>query len=1185
MDEHELNELMRELLRAQAYRTGADVSAVRVNAEVKAKDEGCDGWSPQPGKPDRWLGEVPTCWQFKSGEAGIPSQMRGEVLKRIPRETLKAGGRFVVIASGSVNGQSGESVRKEILVQEAVTHSIPSEQIVVLGSEALALWCNEHPAIAARWALGLDGLIVFGVWETQRIHSALWQSNDAVRAKLAEFQRNLDFTDGTLLHLHIQGPPGVGKTRFALELCRSAPWRGAVVYVSQAQEVKLLELINAASADKGAQLMIVADEVQFPQLAVLRDSLDNGDGRIRLITIGHSISPNPVLSPSYEVGPLDKSSMAEVVKGWHPGMPYEHVEFVVRLADGFVRLAKLAAQTVSDNPTTDVRKILDLKQVEDFLAKMLGNGTRRGLHVLACLSIVGWSDDVQDEGRTIAEHFGWNWNDVRLEVDAFHRDFGIAPRGGRYRYISPRPLANYLAMEVWRVFPDEMKTLPDKLPNEKARESYYERLSQIASSPQAQSFSREQLGFFLTLDDFMAPRAARRWAVLVNADPTASAKALSEILASSLVDERRRLADSARREVVWALVRLAWGKTGFGYASKALALLAEAENETWANNATAEFVNGYKLVLGGTALRYQERLKVLDELLALNRPQMTQLVIRALAQIGNRHATRTGFEPAGSGLPELEWQPRGRDKLDCTILALQFLTRIALKAEPELKDDLMNAAQTVSWMLGESVVRSEVSNFLKSLRQAYPETREPLRALIARTISFERRERDAEAVADQIEMVQFLQTFEENTLWGRLQQLVGPRSWGEDEPDLAPLAQELLADPALLAAHWAWLTSGEANDSWKLGQALASLDVDGRLESLLPLLERRGSDHRIICMYVEKRREIKGDAWYEEWFQAQYARTPADLHLLVNVVWRAGATDGVLRLLCDAIKAHPIDDQLADALGYGRWYGEVSQEGLRELLQELITQDKYVSTVTVLHERITLRAHEIDWWEELALGVVMNVGLIHDMHNYASFHWKEVVEKYLDKHASKIVGRIFEAHMNQSKGYRAFDHYAEQIVKQALEIDSLGVWRELSAKLENPDMAYLFTLGFPDRIVDALPHDKIITWIDRDPKIRAPLFARLVKLDFRSDETLASKILGQFGELETVRDSFGAAFSSGMWSGTWSGHWNALAASLELVAERTSFDKLRSWAIEKAADLRLQAERDSIRDEEDDLPR
>jgi hypothetical protein len=94
-----------------------------------------------------------------------------------------------------------------------------------------------------------------------------------------------------------------------------------------------------------------------------------------------------------------------------------------------------------------------------------------------------------------------------------------------------------------------------------------------------------------------------------------------------------------------------------------------------------------------------------------------------------------------------------------------------------------------------------------------------------------------------------------------------------------------------------------------------------------------------------------------------------------------------------------------------------------------------------------------------------------------------------------------------------------------------------------------------------------------------------VKLDFRSDETLASKILGQFGELETVRDSFGAAFSSGMWSGTWSGHWNALAASLELVAERTSFDKLRSWAIEKAADLRLQAERDSIRDEEDDLPR
>jgi hypothetical protein len=56
MNEKELSELMRQLLRAQAYRAGADASKVIVNTEDKAKDDGCDGWSPKPGRGDPWLG-------------------------------------------------------------------------------------------------------------------------------------------------------------------------------------------------------------------------------------------------------------------------------------------------------------------------------------------------------------------------------------------------------------------------------------------------------------------------------------------------------------------------------------------------------------------------------------------------------------------------------------------------------------------------------------------------------------------------------------------------------------------------------------------------------------------------------------------------------------------------------------------------------------------------------------------------------------------------------------------------------------------------------------------------------------------------------------------------------------------------------------------------------------------------
>src|SRR5437879_2017207 len=96
LDDANLNELMRDLLCAQTYRCGAAYSEVRVNTEGRAKDDGCDGWSPKPTTADAWLGSVETCWQLKAGSAGEPSKLSGEISKLIPAKTLAAGGRFVV---------------------------------------------------------------------------------------------------------------------------------------------------------------------------------------------------------------------------------------------------------------------------------------------------------------------------------------------------------------------------------------------------------------------------------------------------------------------------------------------------------------------------------------------------------------------------------------------------------------------------------------------------------------------------------------------------------------------------------------------------------------------------------------------------------------------------------------------------------------------------------------------------------------------------------------------------------------------------------------------------------------------------------------------------------------------------------------------------------------------------------
>lgn len=404
MSDEELNALMRVLLCAQAYRCGADVAQVRVNTEGRAKDDGCDGWSLGPGTADAWLGSTETCWQFKAGSAGEPTRLASEVAKPLPTRTLSAGGRFVVVASGSTNGRKGEQDRLATLTAKAAAVQLTTGAIDVIGSERLAIWCNQHPAVAARFAGRPDGLWQLDDWANLDVHQVTWQSTPAIDEQIIARRRDLDFRAGEVWHLHIQGPPGVGKTRLALELCRDAEWKSTVVYIQQAADFRLTELIDSAVSDGAVRLLVVADEVQQQQLETLRNSIGRGQGRIRLITIGQAKTPDPRRIPALLVQPLERGPMGNVVSGWYPALPPEHVDFVARFADGYVRLARLAADAVMQAPTIDVRGLLDQDHIRGFLDGMLGQGDRSALYVVAALTSVGWSEDRQIEGEAIAGH-------------------------------------------------------------------------------------------------------------------------------------------------------------------------------------------------------------------------------------------------------------------------------------------------------------------------------------------------------------------------------------------------------------------------------------------------------------------------------------------------------------------------------------------------------------------------------------------------------------------------------------------------------------------------------------------------------------------------------------------------------------------------------------------------------------
>ena len=280
-------------------------------------------------------------------------------------------------------------------------------------------------------------------------------------------------------------------------------------------------------------------------------------------------------------------------------------------------------------------------EIRGFLDGMLGTGDRRALHVVAVLASVGWTEDVQVEGEAIARHFGLDWNDVRARVDEFHRRFGIVPRGGRYRYISPTPLGIHLAVEAWTTFPDASARAPRCIAAQRARRvRTTKRLRSIASNPQAREYAREELAFFFRVDDFVDARGVRRWSALSAADPNQAAANILRALERTVPEERSRIEDRARRETVSTLARLAWRRGAFLEATKALALLAEAENETWVNNATAEFVGRFQIFLGGTAVPLPRAPRCDRRACGKERAPLVRLAVKALARVGERQAFR-----------------------------------------------------------------------------------------------------------------------------------------------------------------------------------------------------------------------------------------------------------------------------------------------------------------------------------------------------------------------------------------------------------------------------------------------------------------------------------------------------------------------------------------------------------------
>ena len=1212
----------RDLLWGEARRLGIEINKINVSSQINVRDGGVDA-TVDDAPIEEGQGIIKqgkTSYQIKAGTSFKPWQKstierelfdkKGDLGESI-RACLDDNGTYILVCTGIdlVDSQRRDTLKHIEDFLKRCSYSDP--KVEVWSQNTLIGFLKKFPSLAL-WMSKRDraDFQTHQSWADNDTMKAAYVSGESQEELIAQIRDELRQNYDTV-HLRVLGEPGIGKTRLALEATRPEDLAPLVVYCTAAQFRGSDLMREILRDDSQFSAIVIIDECDRSSSSDFWNELRHRGPRIKLMSIHNDHEDRAGDISYHDTPPLNDDQIRDILQKHIPISNYQADRWG-RLCDGSPRVAHLIGENLVNHPEDLLKPPSTVNIWERYVTagddREKTERRRLVLQHLALFKRFGYQRSVAKEAEAIAKKIEAANPDItshEFENIIYELRERRILQGESTLYITPKALQIWLWTQWWerhhRLFDleDFTRDLPPKLV-----EWFYEMFVYAAESDAASTIVKDLLGPNGPFrdDEYLKTRLGSRFFIaLAEADPKAALRCLMRTIGTWDRDALFQFT-TGRRDVVWALEKIAMKRELFADAARLLLALGEAENEGWSNNASGVFAGLFSPGRGRVApteARPAERLPVLKEAFESGSKERRLLAVKACNEgLEFDHFSRiSGAEYRGLRNDIEFWEPKTYGELFDAYREIWHLLSEQLTRLP--KDEREEAIAILLQRASRLAKRPNLSDMVLDTLQILSDKIYVDNQLLIKTV-VELLHRNGEDLPADIKQrwEHFRDELVGSDFPSMMQRYVGMSLLvdrvdenrdrvDQAQPHIEKLAQHAVDMPSLLQPELPWLVTNEAKDGYRFGYELAKRDEGF---SFLPtLLEaRRNATNNASEFFL--------GGYFRVVFEQDVARWESELEAIVEdttlnalipqITQYSGMTDWAGLLILTLAERGTIDINHFGLFSASTVTKRLSNEVFTKWIEFLLKDiDKSAISIALRLYRsyhIILKPESILPCD-LTFRLLTHPTLFQEsstdvFYQRVNYDWTEIGKAFLNTYPEKGLALVEGVLPHFGKEGTIFGTFtntdAFSVLTELAKRHPEQVWKHVSKRLEKRDFFLENWLKEGDSrkpvpttdesgALTFIPREKIWEWIDGNVEERAWYFAYKLVPKTLSAETwpnsLVREFLMRYGDREDVRRNLSANYGTDMWKGLRSLHLETKRDKLLRINEREDNGNVKRW--------------------------